>query len=113
MIGLSRKVITTALTLGIGALSLIVPLAAAEAREYTVAIANMAYGAIPSGLKVGDTILWVNRDSVPHTVTARNHSFDLRLGPGQSGRLALTKAGSYQIYCILHAPMRGSFTVGS
>ena len=113
MIGLSRKVITTALTLGVGGLSLIVPLTGAEARDYTVAIANMAYGAIPSGLKVGDTIVWVNRDSVPHTVTARNHSFDLRLNPGQSSRLALTKAGSYQIYCILHSPMRGSFTVGS
>ena len=48
-----------------------------------------------------------------HTVTARDHSFDLRIGPGQRGRLNLTKAGTYQIYCILHAPMRGTLTVGS
>ena len=87
--------------------------AAAAGHEYTVTLANMAFGQIPSGLKVGDSLVFVNKDSVPHTVTARDHSFDLRIGPGQRGRVSLTKAGSYQIYCILHAPMRGSFTVGS
>jgi plastocyanin len=87
--------------------------ASAAGHEYEVPLANMAYGAIPSGLKVGDSLVFVNKDSVPHTVTSRDHSFDLRIGPGQRGRLNLTKAGTYQIYCILHAPMRGSFTVGS
>lgn len=81
--------------------------------EYTVSLANMAYGAVPTGLKVGDFIVWVNKDSVPHTVTSRDHSFDLRIGPGQRGRLTLTKAGTFQIYCIFHAPMRASLTVSS
>jgi plastocyanin len=85
--------------------------AAPAGHAYTVPIANMAYGAIPSGLKVGDSIVWVNKDSVPHTVTSRDHSFDLRIGPGQSGRLNLTKAGTFQIYCIFHAPMRAALTV--
>lgn len=85
---------------------------AVEAREYTVGMQNMAFGPIPSGLKVGDTIIWTNKDSVPHTVTARDHSFDLRIGPGESSRVTLTKAGSYQIYCVIHAPMRASFNVG-
>ena len=87
--------------------------AAGAGHEYVVPLANMAFGAIPSGLKIGDSLVFVNKDSVPHTVTARDHSFDLRIGPGQRGRINLTKAGNYQIYCILHAPMRGSFTVGS
>jgi plastocyanin len=96
------------------AFAVVAPLGAAPAgHEYLVPLAHMAYGAMPSGLKVGDSIVFVNKDSVPHTVTARDHSFDLRIGPGQRGRLTLTKAGTYQIYCILHAPMRGSFTVGS
>ena len=89
------------------------PVTAAEAHEYTIGMQNMAFGPIPSGLKVGDTIIWTNKDSVPHTVTARDHSFDLRIGPGQSGRVTLTKAGNYQIYCVIHSPMRASFTVGS
>ena len=85
--------------------------AAPAGHEYTVAIANMAYGPAPSGLKVGDSIVWVNKDSVPHTVTSRDHSFDLRIGPGQRGRLNLTKAGTYQVYCIYHAPMRATLSV--
>jgi plastocyanin len=85
--------------------------AAPAGHEYTVAIANMAYGPVPSGLKVGDSIVWVNKDSVPHTVTSRDHSFDLRIGPGQRGRLNLTKAGTYQVYCIYHAPMRATLSV--
>ena len=87
--------------------------AVAAGREYVVPMANMSFGPIPTGLKAGDTIVFVNKDSVPHTVTARNHSFDLRIGPGQSRRLNLTKAGSYPIYCILHAPMRATITVGT
>jgi plastocyanin len=89
-----------------------VPADAAFARDVQVSLANMAFGSIPTGLKVGDTITWVNKDSVPHTVTARDHSFDLRIGPHQRSKIKLTRAGSYQIYCILHAPMRSSFTVG-
>ena len=85
--------------------------AAPAGHEYSVAIANMAYGAVPSGLKVGDSIVWVNKDSVPHTVTSRDHSFDLRIGPGQRGRLNLTKAGTFQVYCIYHAPMRATLSV--
>ena len=88
-------------------------LGAAAGKQVVVTMANMKFGTVPAGLKVGDSILFVNKDSVPHTVTARDHSFDLRIGPGQRGRLNLTKAGTYQIYCILHAPMRGTLTVGS
>lgn len=87
--------------------------AAPGTHEYTVSVANMAYGLVPAGLKVGDSIVWVNKDSVPHTVTSRDHSFDLRIGPGQRGRLTLTKAGTFQIYCIFHAPMRASLNVSS
>ena len=114
MTGMFVKCIRKASIAGIIAIAAAAPVSAAAAgHEYTVAMANMAFGPIPSGLKVGDSLVFMNKDSVPHTVTARDHSFDLRIGPGQSGRLNLTKAGTYQIYCILHAPMRASFTVGS
>ena len=102
-----------ALIVATAAASVALPLEAAAARDVVVPLANMAFGSIPSGLKVGDTITWVNKDSVPHTVTARDHSFDLRIGPHQRAQVRLSKAGSYQVYCILHAPMRGSFVVGS
>ncbi len=83
----------------------------AGGKEYTVAMSNMEYGAIPSGLKVGDTITWVNHDTVIHSVTARDHSFDLRLNPGQSAKLTLMTAGKIPIYCLFHPNMRGTMTV--
>lgn len=100
-----------------GALALaVVPIVSAPAKpagnQVTVTMANMKFGAIPA-VKVGDSIVFVNRDSVPHTVTARDHSFDLRIGPGQSGRLTVSKAGTFAIYCILHAPMRGTLRVAA
>lgn len=100
---------------GTVALSAAVPMSSAGAagREFSVAMANMKYGAIPGGLKVGDTLVFVNRDSVPHTVTARDHSFDVRIGPRQRGRVTLSKAGTFQIYCILHSPMRGTISVAA
>jgi plastocyanin len=87
--------------------------AAGGGKEYTVTMSNMAYGAIPSGLKVGDTITWVNHDTVIHSITARDHSFDIRLNPGQSGKLTLMTAGTIPIYCLFHPNMRGSLTVAA
>ena len=86
---------------------------AQTSHSYTVAVANMSYGQVPAGLKVGDTLTWVNHDTVPHTVTARDHSFDLRVNPGQSARMTLTQAGSFPFYCIYHATMRGVLKVAA
>lgn len=86
---------------------------AAAGQTYTVTMANMSYGAIPSGLKVGDTIVWVNRDTVLHTATARDHSFDLRIAPGKSAKLVVAKPGNIAFYCIFHAAMRGTLNVAS
>ena len=52
---------------------------AQSAHDYTVTMANMDYGKLPANLKVGDSITWVNRDTVMHSITARDHSFDIRL----------------------------------
>ncbi len=79
--------------------------------QYVVTMADMSYGPLPSSLKVGDTIVWTNRDTVPHTVTARDHSFDLRLGPGKSAPMTLQKPGSFAFYCTYHTMMRGKLTV--
>lgn len=85
--------------------------ALAPGRQFVVPMANMKYGRLPSGLKAGDTIIWVNRDTVPHTVTARDRSFDLRMNPGQKARQTLRKAGSFPFYCTLHPLMRGTLKV--
>ena len=90
-----------------------VALAQSSGHDYTVVMSNMDYGKIPPNLKVGDTITWVNHDTVQHSVTARDHSFDIRLAPGQSARQVLTKAGRIPFICQFHPTMSGSLTVGA
>ncbi len=82
-------------------------------KEYTVVMGNMDYGALPPGLKVGDTIIWVNHDTVIHSITARDHSFDVRINPGQTVRMPLATAGKFPFSCLFHPNMRGTLTVAA
>ena len=82
-------------------------------REHVVTMRSMSFGAIPSGVKVGDTIVWVNRDTVPHTATARDKSFDVRIAPRKSVRMTVRKAGAIPFYCVLHPAMRGTLKVSA
>ena len=81
--------------------------------EHVITMANMSFGAMPTGVKVGDTIVWVNRDTVLHTATARDKSFDLRISQGHSARMTVQKAGSIPFYCIFHSTMRGTLVVAA
>jgi plastocyanin len=81
--------------------------------EVTIAIAGMHFGPAPAGLKVGDTIIWVNRDIVAHTVTARDHSFDGVVQPRHSVRLTLRRAGNIAFYCRFHPAMQGALTISA
>ena len=87
------------------------PAAFAEGHDYTVTVNSQDYVGIPSKLKVGDTITWVNRDTVQHSITARDHSFDIRLTPGQTAKQTMDKPGKIPIYCLFHPTMRGTLNV--
>ena len=82
-------------------------------QKYTVVMANMSFGKLPKSVKVGDTITWVNRDTVPHTATARDKSFDVRVQQGQSVSMVVKKAGNIAFYCIYHPAMRGTLAVAA
>ena len=90
------------------------PAAASPARaahSYTVVIDKMKFGAVPSGLRVGDTIMWVNRDLFRHTATAANHGFDIDLAAGKSGKTIMKKAGPVTFSCKYHPGMKGRLLV--
>lgn len=87
--------------------------AIAAPKEYTVVMANMTFGRMPAGVKVGDVIVWVNNDSVAHSATARDHSFDIRTNPHQTVRMTVRKAGTIPFVCIYHSMMRGTLTVSN
>jgi plastocyanin len=62
----------------------------------------------------GGTVTVVNRDSAPHTATARNRSFDTgTIAAGASGSFtAPNEPGTYQFFCALHPSMTGTLVVG-
>ena len=82
-------------------------------REIVVVMDNMNFGSLPKDAKVGDVIVWDNRDTVLHTATARDGSFDVRLQPGKRGRTVLSRAGNIAIYCIYHPMMRTTLKVAA
>ena len=107
-----RYLASAILALCFGALAASAPLTAQPApREFVVVMNNMNFGRLPAGAKVGDVIVWDNRDTVQHSATARDGSFDVRLQPGKKGRTVLRKAGNIALYCIYHPMMRGTLRV--
>jgi plastocyanin len=59
-----------------------------------------------------NTVTWINNDNVPHTVTAKDGSFDSgNLNSGQSFTYTFTAPGNYSYYCSYHSWMTGTVTV--
>ncbi|MEO9132155.1 MAG: hypothetical protein ABI240_13210 [Sphingomonas sp.] len=102
-------------TLAIAVLVATVPLPLAASpghKTYTIVIDKMKFGPVPAGLRVGDTIIWANRDLFRHTATAVDRSFNIDLMPSKSGRLVLKHSGIIQFSCTYHPGMKGQITVG-
>ena len=61
----------------------------------------------------GDTVVWINRDIVPHTATATRHA-GWDTGPllqGKSAQYVARHAGEDPYFCQLHPVMLGKLTV--
>jgi plastocyanin len=99
-------------TIGLVAASLAVTVAEARGpATHIVVVDKMTFGALPGGLHVGDTIVWVNRDIFQHSATATDRSFDVDLPPGKSARLMLKRAGAVRFSCKYHPGMKGTLSV--
>ncbi len=78
---------------------------------HTVVIEGVAYAPESLTIKRGDTVVWINKDPFPHTVTAKG-SFDSHsIGSGKSWKLTLRTAGDYAYICSLHPNMKGALKV--
>jgi plastocyanin len=85
--------------------------AAARAAEHTVVIDAVKYEPAALTVSRGETVVWINKDPFPHTVTARG-AFDSRdIASGKSWKLTARKPGIYEYVCTLHPGMKGTLTV--
>ena len=92
-------------------LSLPPPVTAAAPRIHVVSIDKMKFGAMPAGVKAGDTIVWDNRDLFRHSATARDGSFNVDLPAGTRGKAIVRKPGAIAFTCKFHPGMRGVLRV--
>lgn len=70
------------LSLALAAAVLVMPPAspaAAAPRVHTVVIDKLKFGPVPAGIRVGDTILWVNKDFLKHTATRARQELQHRI----------------------------------
>jgi len=82
------------------------------AGKNAVTIQNFAYSPATITVKAGDSITWTNQDSVGHSATADDNSFDTGVLPqGQSKSITFSKAGTYTYHCSVHPTMKGTVVV--
>ena len=68
----------------------------------------------PNSLAVhpGDTVVWVNKDPFPHTVTSKAGRFDSQqIQPGASWKYRAVRKGTFDYVCSLHPTMTGRIRI--
>jgi plastocyanin len=85
--------------------------ALASAKTIQVAIDKVAYSTLNISARVGDTIVWTNKDIVAHTATNRDKSWDFMILPNKTATLTLKKVGEIDYYCRFHPNMKGHISV--
>jgi len=76
-------------------------------------IAGFSFKPATIRIKAGDTVVWTNKDSAPHTVTAVSGLFDAgTLRTGQTFRQTFDTPGTYEYQCDIHPNMKGTVVVG-
>ena len=84
----------------------------AAGTTHAVRIEGMKF--IPERLEVaaGDTVVWTNKDFLPHSVTAREARVESGdLAPNRSWRFIARKKGEMPYICRLHPVMKGVLVV--
>jgi len=82
----------------------------AHAETITVTIEKLVFSPIDIKARVGDKIVWDNRDMFAHTATVKG-GWDVMIQPKKSASLVLEKAGAVEYYCRFHPNMKGHITV--
>lgn len=103
------------LRVGVALVCLLVALPAAQAAQLEVAARNGVFDPERIEVQAGDTVLFVNRDDRPHTVTSAwddGKALNVVLKPGQSVPVVFNEAGSYSIRCMPHSTLEGSEAQG-
>lgn len=81
-------------------------------KPFSVAIKGFKFVPADLTVKVGDTVVWTNEDSAPHTVESSDKTLKSdELSKGDKYQHTFTKTGVTDYICGIHPSMQGSVTV--
>ena len=112
----SIAVLTAALVFGAGILAPLRMSLSATAQQKAetteVKIDNFSFGPATLTVPVGTTIVWTNRDDIPHTVVSTDGVFKSKvLDTDEKFSFTFTKAGTYPYFCSIHPKMTSKVIV--
>ena len=86
--------------------------AAPASKSHTVDIEAMQFSPATLEVKVGDTVVWKNKDAFPHNVTAANKGFrSVDIQSGHSWNFKARGKGVFPYVCTLHPNMKATLIV--
>ncbi len=87
---------------------------AKDGRRVVIEIRNFEFAPNAPVLKPGDVIIWVNKDIVPHTVTAGDGSWDSgQIDPDDTWRMVVEDDLLESYYCRFHPSMIAGLNIKS
>lgn len=83
-----------------------------SSRQHIVQIRGFAFEPAELRTQPGDTVVWINRDVVPHTATAHDRRWDTGdIAAGGSALRVLGNNEAADYFCLYHPGMKGRLTV--
>jgi plastocyanin len=97
------------MAVGATAIACVVSLAAdggPKSKIHTVTMENMRFQPESVTVAPGDTVVWINRDLVPHTATSKAGGFDSQIIQAEEAwRVTVWKKGNFPYVCSFHPAM--------
>ena len=78
-----------------------------KSKTHTVTIEGMRFQPEVLTVSPGDTVVWVNKDLVPHTATSKEGGFDSKdIQADKSWRYTIQTTGEFAYICTFHPTMK-------
>jgi plastocyanin len=77
----------------------------------TITIDGTRFAPEDATVKVGDTIVWVNKDPFPHTATSKPAFDSSAIEAGTSWSYTASQAGEFPYVCRFHPTMKATLRV--
>ena len=108
----TRIVVVVSLVAAVALLSISVGHGAAvKPAKHTVTIEAVQFQPTVVQARRGDSIVWINKDPFPHTVTAAGKFDSKEIKPGESWSYKVQQSGDLPYICTLHPTMKAALRV--